>query len=97
MYFHKDLTQEQWEDMDFFRQMANMGAEFGRAENWILKDKKISEAAFFRGVELLDATILDSKNRKHLKELCRLREAIGSDLKDWDKYFLPFNYASIEK
>lgn len=104
MFFHKDLTKEKWESLSIFEQMANMGAEFGRAENWKVKDKKLSEAAFFRGLELLDTTITDKKNRKRLKELLRLREMLldyfyfdniyGSSDQKWNDYFYNFNYAA---
>ena len=72
MFFHKELTKEKWQSLSFFEQMANVGAEIGRAENWSLKDKNLCQAAFYRGLELLDVTIEDKKNIKKLKELCRL-------------------------
>jgi len=103
MFFHKDLTKEKWESLSFFNQMANMGAEFGRAINWKEKDKKLSEASLYRGLELLDATIEDRKNKTKLKELCRLREIVAdyfyfdnmynSTDKSFNDYFYPFNYA----
>ena len=103
MYFHKELTTEKWERLSFFEQMANIGAEMGRAGNWRAKDSKMSESAFYRGLELLDSTISDKRNSKKLKELCRLREMLvdffvydniytSSDEK-WNSYFYPFNYA----
>lgn len=103
MIFHKDLTKEKWQSLSFFEQMANTGAEIGRAINWRVKDKKMSEAAFFRGLELLDLTIDDHKNRNKLKELCRLKEVLadhfcfdniyGSTDEKWNNYFYAFNYA----
>jgi len=103
MFFHKDLTEGKWWSLSIFEQMANIGAEIGRAENWRIKDKKLSEASFYRGLELLDLTIGDKKNKKKLKELCRLREIIadyfyfdniyGSTSQQLDKYFYNFNYA----
>lgn len=104
MFFHKELTKEKWESLSFFEQMANIGAEIGRAENWSKKDPKLSEASFFRGLELLDATINDKKNEKKLKELCRLREIIAdyfsfdniyrSTSENLNNYFYSFNYAA---
>jgi len=104
MFFHKELTKEKWEGFTFFEQMANIGAEIGRAENWRKKDLKLSEAAFFRGLELLDATIDDKKNKKKLKELCRLREIVAdyfcfdniykSNSQNLNNYFYSFNYAA---
>jgi hypothetical protein len=104
MFFHKELTIEKWQKLSFFEQMANIGAEIGRTENWRTKDKELSKAAFYRGIELLDSTIEDKKNVKKLKELCRLREMLadyfcfdneyGSTDTKWDNYFYGFNYAA---
>lgn len=104
MFFHKDLTKEKWFGLDFFSQMANIGAEVGRAINWRGKDKNLSESAFYRGLELLDLTIEDKKNINKLKELCRLREIIAdyfyfdNTYKSTDQkmndYFYVFNYAA---
>ncbi|KKQ21517.1 MAG: hypothetical protein A3G45_02390 [Candidatus Staskawiczbacteria bacterium RIFCSPLOWO2_12_FULL_37_15] len=104
MFFHKELTKEKWQKLPFFEQMANIGAEIGRTMNWQKKDKELSDAAFYRGIELLDSTIEDKKNRKKLKELCRLRETLadyfcfdniyGSTDEKWNNYFYPFNYAA---
>src|SRR3989338_2230462 len=104
MFFHKELTKEKWQKLPFFEQMANIGAEIGRTMNWQKKDKELSDAAFYRGIELLDSTIEDKKNRKKLKELCRLRETLAdyfcfdniycSTDEKWNNYFYPFNYAA---
>ena len=105
--FHKNLTEKKWQSLPFFNQMANIGAEIGRTINWRNKDEKISQSAFDRALELLDLTIEDSKNKKHLKELCRLREVLAdyfyfdnvydSTDKKWDNYFYGFNYAAAIK
>ena len=107
MFFHKDLTREKWFGLDFFSQMANIGAEIGRAINWKERDKNSSEAALYRGLELLDLTIQVKKNKKKLKELCRLREIIAdyfcfdniyeSTAEDLNNYFYLFGYAASAK
>ena len=104
MFFHKELTKEKWESVSFFAQMSNIGAEIGRTINWRNKDKKISESAFYRGLELLDLTIADRKNRNKLKELCRLKEILAdyfcfnnvykSNDMQLNNYFYVFNYAN---
>src|SRR5271170_7813230 len=101
---HQELTSEKWHKVSFFEQMANIGAEMGRAINWKEKDIKKSESSFERGLELLDLTIRDTKNKKGLKELCRLREMLAdyfcfentysSTAKNWEDYFYSFNYAA---
>ena len=107
MYFHKDLTKEKWFGMDFFSQMANIGAEVGRTINWQKKDANLSQASLFRAIELLDLTIEDKKNKTKLKELCRLREIIAdyfcfdniykSTAENLNNYFYNFNYATQNK
>lgn len=101
---HQKLTTEKWQKLSFFDQMANIDAEIGRTINWREKDKNKSISAFERGLELLDLTILDPKNKSKLKELCRVREMIAdhfyfkneysSTSKSWQDYFYPFSYAA---
>lgn len=103
---HKNLLiNGRWFKFSLIEQMANIGAEIGRATNWREKNnQEFSEKAFFRGLELLSLTIDDPKNCNYrLKELCRLYEVLGdyfigdniygSSNKLWEKYFYPFNWA----
>jgi hypothetical protein len=106
-HVHKNLAEGRWNVISFAEQMANIGAEIGRTINWKKKDEKISRLAFERGLELLDLTIEDEKNRKKLKELCRLREVLtdyfmgqneyGSSDEKWNNYFYFFNAAAMAK
>ena len=101
---HKDLTSGRWRKFSLLEQMANIGAEIGRAMNWRNKDEKMSKASFERGLELLDLTVEDPKNKKRLKELLRVRETLadyfyfdniyGSSDEKWNNYFYAFNYAA---
>lgn len=107
-YIHKNLAGGRWFEFSFMEQMANIGAEIGRAINWREKDEKLSQLAFERGLELLDLTIHDPKNRgSKCKELCRLGEVLadyfmgenqyGSTDKLWNNYFYFFNAAASAK
>lgn len=101
---HQTLTKERWQQLSFFEQMANVGAEISRSIRWKNKDTSASAAAFARGLELLDLTIGDSKNTHGLKELCRVREALADHFyfdntysstdSEWENYFYQFNYAA---
>ena len=101
---HQDLTVERWQKLSIFEQMANVGAEVGRAINWREKDKKRSNAAFERGLELLDLTIGSPSNKKRLKEILLTRECLvdyfmfdniyASSDEKWNNYFYAFNYAA---
>lgn len=103
-YFHKEII-DRWQSYSIFEQMANIGAEVGRAINWKKKNnRKMSINAFYRALELIDLTIEDKKNKNSLKEILRLRELLGDyffgkniyglDEKFWEKYFYPFNFAA---
>lgn len=99
--FHTDL-EKRWHHFSLPEQMANIGAEIGRTINWRKKgNKTMSINALYRGLELLDFTINDKKNKNSLKEILRIREALvdfflgdniykSSDV-IWEKYFYYFN------
>ena len=102
--FHQDY-EKRWQSFSLSEQMANIGAEVGRTINWRKKgNKKMSTNALYRGLELLDFTTNDKKNRNSLKEILRVREALvdfflgyniykSSNL-IWEKYFYFFNAAA---
>jgi len=104
IYQHKRLAEGNWLKLNFFEQMANIGSEVERAILWGNKNKPYSLKAIERALELLDLTIQDPKNRTHLKELLRLREALvdyfysdnqfSSSDKLWRNYFYAFSYAA---
>jgi len=104
---HKELASGRWFRFSLLEQMANIGTEIGRAINWHAKNVNDSKMALERGLELLDLTIDDPKNKKRLKELLRVREMLAdyfyfdnvynSNDEIWKKYFLAFNYAANNK
>ena len=96
---HQQLSTGRWEKMSFFEQMANVGSEVERSVNWKEKNENNFELAVERALELMDITINDQKNKKRLKELCRLREVFvdwrfdnnyKSSPQNWQSYFYPF-------
>lgn len=105
-YYHKDLIESgRWFKLSFFEQMANVGSEVGRTIKWKNKgNEEYSRLAFERALELLDFTIEDSRNKKRLRELTRVRECLAdyfvfdneykSTDKSWQNYFHPFNFAA---
>ncbi len=108
-YIHKNLAAGKWFELTFAEQLANIGAEVGRATNWQKKDTKISQLAFERALELLDLTLQDKKNHTpgRLKELGVLRGVMidyfmennecGSTPENWNSYFYFFNAAAMAK
>lgn len=103
-YQHKNLASGRWFEFSLAEQMANIGAEVGRAINWRKKgNAEYSKLAFYRALELLSLTIDDPKNHGgRLKELCRLYEILGdyfmgvneynSSDEFFEKYFYPFSF-----
>ena len=102
--FHTGL-EDRWSDYSLEEQMANIGAEVGRTINWKKKGNiQMSKNALYRGLELLDLTINDKKNKNSLKEILRVREALvdyflGNNIykssdKIWEKYFYFFNFSA---
>ncbi len=104
-YQHQELAAGRWKKLSFAEQMANVGSEVERTISWREKgNRPYSQKAFERTLELLDLTIVDSKNKKRLRELTRVREALvdyffgdnqfSSSDKLWRDYFFAFNYAA---
>ena len=104
-YQHQNLAQGRWFKFTLVEQLANIGAEVGRAISWRKKKNKLyARQAFYRSLELLSLSIDDPKNNGRLKELTRLYEVLvdyfaGENLYDssdllWEHYFLPFNFYS---
>ncbi len=102
---HKKLASGNWNKLSLIIQMANVGSEVERTISWKNKGNlEYSKMAFIRALELLDLTITCDKNRKRLKELTRVREALvdyfesdnqfSSSDKLWQKYFFAFNYCA---
>ena len=104
-YQHQELAAGRWEKLNLIEQMANIGSEVERTLLWREKgNSQYSQKAFERTLELLDLTIADSRNKKRLRELTRLRELLvdyffgenqfSSSDRLWRNYFFAFNYAA---
>ncbi|HLD61694.1 MAG TPA: hypothetical protein VI998_01845 [Patescibacteria group bacterium] len=101
---HKNLARGAWHEFSLIEQMANVGSEISRAVLWQNKDEQVFKNAVDRALELLDLTIQDSRWRKRLKEIVRVREMLidalgggkeyGSSFESLDKYFLSFTLAA---
>ena len=103
-FFRCDFL-KRWFLLSSVEQMANIGAEVGRALNWKKKgEEKLSQNALFRALDLIDASVCDKKNKKRLKEFLRTREVlvdyfVGENIyqtseSQLEKYFYYFNFAS---
>lgn len=101
MIYHKELAKGRWKEFSFLKQMANAGSEVERAIDLKnKKDEKGAMIAFERAIELIDLTIMDEKNIKHIREIARVREVLtdyfmcGNNYyfsdKAWKDYFYLF-------
>ena len=99
--YHKELAAGRWYELSLTEQLANIGAEVGRAGKWFQKNEKHFREAFERAIELFDLTLSDPKRTySQLRELGRVKEVFcdaaegggryKSSFEDLDKYFLPF-------
>ena len=81
---------DRWAAMTLMEQMANIGSEVGRSRKWLAQGKQqFAESAFFRGLELVDATIKSGRcnmaNRSCLLlELCRARDLFSESFLNRD-------------
>jgi hypothetical protein len=105
MRHHRNLTLSHWQKFSLVEQLANIGAEVGRALSWQKKgDKEKGQRAIERGLELFDLTISDQRWQHRLKEIARAREVVcdyffgdnqyQSSPESLDKYFLSFAMAA---
>ena len=97
---YKEDLKKSWDKYSLEEQLANIGAEVGRAAKWQGKDPKLFEGAKFRALELFSLTIDDPRWKRHLMEIGRVRELFceaaekgkvyDTTLKDLERYFVPF-------
>ncbi len=96
-----------WQSHDIYYQLGNIGSEIGRAMKWKDTNRSRAESAADRALELLDWSLSDSKNKKYLKEIARIREVFADsffgdnqfaqDEQTWNLYFLPYALATNKK
>ncbi|MGE0009413.1 MAG: hypothetical protein AB7F19_02635 [Candidatus Babeliales bacterium] len=105
MIIHKSFADGRWYTFSLFDQLGNVGTDVERAINWKKRgETDDSEKALVRGLELLDLTIKDPKNKNRRKELFRIKEALldyfygnnqyGFTDEAWQQYFYCYAYAS---
>jgi len=102
---HMELAAGRWLELDFVEQLANVGSEVERAILWRTKgNSDYAGRALERALELLGLTVADKKNKRRLRELTRMREALldyfyadnrySSSDSLWQSYFNGFAYAA---
>ncbi len=104
MIQHKNLTGERWQEFSLAEQLGNIGSETSRALKWRGKDDALYQGALQRAFELIDITLAESRWRRRLKEIMRLRETFAdamfggreyaTNLEDIDRYLFQFALAA---
>lgn len=86
-----------WASLSFYEQMGNIGSEVGRTMNAIRNnDEQALQGAYYRGLDLIDATVMNLSTKGRRGELLRAREllseAVESKIVDQklDNYFMTF-------
>jgi hypothetical protein len=92
---------DKWAKLSLFEQMGNIGSEVGRTMNAMQKGDKVSmQGAYYRSLDLIDATIASWSSMARRKELLRAREeltvAVESQTVDrrLDNYFMQYAIAA---
>lgn len=91
------FDEKKWAALSFYEQMGNIGSEVGRVMNAIRRgDDKALEGAYFRGLDLIDATVNNLSTKGRRKELLRVREQLSEAVETrhadqkLDDYFMTF-------
>lgn len=86
-----------WASLTFYEQMGNIGSEVGRTMNAIRRGDDLAiQGAYYRGLDLIDATAKNLNTSARRRELLRAREvfceAVESKIVDQklDNYFMTF-------
>jgi hypothetical protein len=84
---HRDAAG--WQELSLAEQFGNVGSEISRAIRWSSKNPAIAQAAFYRGLELLDLMLDDPRHRRsvaRLREIARAREVVVDFLAGSNEY-----------
>ncbi len=86
-----------WLNLTFYEQMGNIGSEVGRTMNAIKRNDPLAlEGAYFRGLDLIDATADNITSLARRRELLRARELFSKSVESkiidqkLDDYFMVF-------
>lgn len=91
------FDEQKWATLSFYAQMGNIGSEVGRTMNAIRRnDKAALTGAYYRGLDLIDATAKNTLSFTRRRELLRARELFSTAVENntvdqkLDDYFMTF-------
>jgi hypothetical protein len=95
------FDKEKWAKLSLFEQMGNIGSEVGRTMNAMQRGDLISaQGAYFRGLDLIDATAVTNMPLGRRRELLRARELFSASVesqqidRSLDAYFMQYAIAA---
>lgn len=95
------FDKKRWSQLSIYEQLGNIGSEVGRAMNALRRDDELSlHGAYYRGLDLIDATVESWASEGRRRELLRARElfvtAVESKTIDnrLDNYFMQYAIAA---
>lgn len=96
-YMNNHFDEQKWAALSFYEQMGNIGSEVGRAMKALERgDEQSLAGAYFRGLDLIDATVRNISQAGRRKELLRVREQFSQAVeagvvdKKLSDYFMTF-------
>ena len=92
---------DKWARLSLFEQMGNIGSEVGRAMNAMQRGDQVSmQGAYYRSLDLIDATVASWPSTARRKELLRAREELTASIESravdtrLDGYFMQYAIAA---
>ena len=86
---HQELAAGRWWELSLLDQLGHVGSEISRAIRWSSRNPELSQAAFYRALELIDLTLDDPRHRQsaaRLREIARAREVVVDFLSGSNQY-----------
>lgn len=95
------FDREKWAQLTLFEQMGNIGSEVGRTMNAMQRnDEDSMRGAYYRGLDLIDATVSNLTLPSRRRELLRARELFSTSVelrqvdRSLDNYFMQYAIAA---
>jgi hypothetical protein len=92
---------DKWSQLSLCEQLGNIGSEVGRTMNAIHRGDEIAkQGAYYRGLDLIDATVASWSSQARKRELLRARELFATAVdtgkidRQLDNYFMQYAIAA---
>ena len=95
------FDKEKWSQLSLYEQLGNIGSEVGRTMNALRRNDELSaRGAYYRGLDLIDATVASWTSEPRRRELLRARELFATAAESktidnrLDNYFMQYAIAA---